>query len=201
MKRLFIALEDAEKLHFSRILHDLVSRQNRRLLAAAIASHLSKVGFEKFDFSKKSKFFLPLLFISAISANLTFAQTLTPQWSDFCPQAYLNSSPVKVGFWDGTKTKFFKNENNYWVSRKKDFDISLSACGSLVGADQVNCYDIVNQKENIKTYHHVKDTNVRIEKKIRKKLRFDIYKIFYSEFEQQQLLNALLVNPNLSTGQ
>jgi len=53
----FFKREDAEKLHFSHILHDLVSRQNCRLLAATIASHLSKVGFEKFDFSKKSEFF------------------------------------------------------------------------------------------------------------------------------------------------
>ncbi|MDD3012738.1 MAG: U32 family peptidase [Candidatus Gastranaerophilales bacterium] len=36
--------------------HDLVSRQLCQLLAATTAFHLSKVGFEKFDFPRKSKF-------------------------------------------------------------------------------------------------------------------------------------------------
>jgi len=40
-------MEDAEKLHFSRIFHCLVSRQKRRLPVAVIASHLSEVGCGK----------------------------------------------------------------------------------------------------------------------------------------------------------
>jgi hypothetical protein len=34
---------------------------HRGLLTAALALHLSKVGLKKFDFSKKSEFFLTLL--------------------------------------------------------------------------------------------------------------------------------------------
>ena len=55
-------IEDTEKFHFSRIFHDLVSMQKCRLLTAIIASHLSKVGLEKFVFSKKTEFFRTLLY-------------------------------------------------------------------------------------------------------------------------------------------
>ncbi len=78
MTKLILSLKMQEKLHFSRILHDLVSRQNRRLLAAAIASHmnelckrklivsfcitpayanLSKVGYGKSRFFQKNRLF------------------------------------------------------------------------------------------------------------------------------------------------
>jgi hypothetical protein len=73
-----------------------------------------------------------------------FAEIKPPEWSEFCPDKYLNAEYQKVSKWDYW-FNFKKEENNYWALRKMSFEKQLKYCDS-----EPSCYLLISQNEENK---------------------------------------------------
>lgn len=62
-----------------------------------------------------------------------------PQWSEFCPAAYINSKPSR-----------FNSTQNYWYNRRIQFEESLEQCNSYKGEHLKSCYSQIRAEERNK---------------------------------------------------
>lgn len=86
---------------------------------------------------KKFTIILSLLVLASSSA---FSEIiLAPEWSEFCPVEYINAQ----------SSKWNKN-NDYWNTRRSQFETSISRCNSYVGDDLKSCYEQVRISEQNK---------------------------------------------------
>ncbi len=62
-----------------------------------------------------------------------------PQWSDFCPEEYLNASQVKTD-----------KEQSYWYWRRLQFEQAMDDCNGYTGEALTFCYEKVKKAEDRK---------------------------------------------------
>ena len=88
---------------------------------------------------KVKKVFL-LTIISVILSHIVLADVVSsPQWSEFCPPAYINS-----------KSSRFNSVQNYWYNRRVQFEESLDQCKSYNGEYLKSCYSKIRTEERNK---------------------------------------------------
>lgn len=85
---------------------------------------------------KRFLFFTLLILLG----DIAFADIiLVPEWSEFCPVEYINAK----------QSKWSKN-TDYWYTRRKQFETSISRCNSYYGNDLKTCYEQVREVEQNK---------------------------------------------------
>lgn len=86
------------------------------------------------------KKFVVLLSLLVFTSGMAFADiVLAPQWSEFCPVEYLNAQ----------SSKWNKN-NDYWYTRRNQFQESISRCNAYTGENLKSCYEQVKLSEQNK---------------------------------------------------
>lgn len=80
---------------------------------------------------------LSLFAIMTLICPLAKAEViLAPQWSEFCPPAYVKTE-------DGR----FSSDKKYWYERRMQFNESLARCNGYTGEDLKSCYSQVREAE------------------------------------------------------
>lgn len=86
------------------------------------------------------------LFISLFLTLPSFAENfLEPDWSEFCPNKYVNINENR---------NYFTSTAKYWVERKKIFNKRIAECKNLNHELQGQCYRELRQIETNATKTH-----------------------------------------------
>ena len=79
-------------------------------------------------------------FLLMFSLNPVFSEIiLAPQWSEFFPVEYLNAQ----------SSRWNKN-NDYWFTRRNQFEEAVSKCNVYTGEDLKSCYSQIRSAEQTK---------------------------------------------------
>lgn len=85
------------------------------------------------------KVFLLTILSVFLSPMVLADAVVAPQWSEFCPSAYINS-----------RSSRFNSVQNYWYNRRIQFEESLEQCNSYNGEHLKACYSKIRAEEKNK---------------------------------------------------
>jgi len=85
------------------------------------------------------KIFIILSFV--LLAQPALAQVIDPQWSEFCPDKYINAEYKIPTLWDYWFS-FSREPKNYWANRKNEFEANIKTCRDVQSSEDelYSCY-------------------------------------------------------------
>lgn len=116
-----------------------------------------------------------ILFIFA-AGKVQAMSNFIPQWSEFCPDQYINAEQMEYKKMSGWKTFLYAvsiigyryilnnrnivNNNNYWVDRRHSFENEIGLCNESESTnDKISCYMKVRQLE-VERNHQLEEEQI-----------------------------------------
>ena len=85
------------------------------------------------------------------------AESIRPQWKDFCPKGLENAEYKEIQWFWPEGTKSTQAIYNYWAERRTEFEKSLAECDSIQGGLNNSCYEELRERQIFVTEQYNKD--------------------------------------------
>ena len=105
----------------------------------------------------KKEYIFSLLLVFLINAANAETTVLAPNWSDICPNEYLNAKKVR-----------FDKDQRYWYDRRIQFNDALEKCRNTQADNLKRCYADVKANESKKNKEwnaYVQEYNERLDRR------------------------------------